>query len=185
MLNFLPKIKWRPKKKVILFADAQFWDMKILGGMLPDYWGEYIPPWICTHGYEEVRNYRKTLFIQSIVENGWREGCIPHIPPPLDPPLAKDNVIFNFVVFAQNSQRFCSKVFETRLISFLYEHDFIILNNRLAVVRCKTTAVIVVRDVFECLDLNNYDALLSVKAGFIVILTTDCSAISLCIKKWK
>ena len=105
----------------------------------------------------------------------------PH--PPLDPPLAKDNVIFNFVVFAQNSQRFCSKVFETRSISFLYEHDFIILNNRLAVVRCKTTAVIVVRDVFECLDLNNYDALLSVKAGFIVILTTDCSAISLCIKK--
>ena len=61
--------------------------MKILGGMLPDYWGGYIPLWICTHGYEEVRNYRKTLFIQSIVENGWLWGCIPHIPP-LDPPLS-------------------------------------------------------------------------------------------------
>ena len=61
------------KKKVIMFADAQFRDMKILGG--------YIPPWICTHGDEEVRNYRKTLFIQSIVENGWLGGCIPHIPP--------------------------------------------------------------------------------------------------------
>ena len=24
---------------VITFADAQFWDMKILGEMLPDYWG--------------------------------------------------------------------------------------------------------------------------------------------------
>ena len=78
------------KKKVITlssFADAQFWEMKILGGMLPDYWGGYIPPWICTHGYEEVRNYRKTLFIQSIVENGWWGGCIPYIPLPLDPPL--------------------------------------------------------------------------------------------------
>ena len=64
----------KTKKKVITFADAQFWDMKILEGMLPDYWGGYILPWICTHGYEEVRNYRKTLFIQSIVENCWWEG---------------------------------------------------------------------------------------------------------------
>ena len=45
-----------------------------------------IPPWICTHGYEEVRNYRKTLFIQSIVENGWWGGSFPTSP--LDPPLA-------------------------------------------------------------------------------------------------
>ena len=37
--------------------------------MLPNYWGGYIPPWICTHGYEEVRNYGKTLFIQSVVQN--------------------------------------------------------------------------------------------------------------------
>ena len=56
--------------------------MKILDGMLPDYWGGYIPSWICTHGYEEVRNYRITLFIQSIVENNWWGGCNPHIPPP-------------------------------------------------------------------------------------------------------
>ena len=33
--------------------------------------------------YEEVRNYRKILFIQSIVENGWWG----EIHPPLDPPL--------------------------------------------------------------------------------------------------
>ena len=31
---------------------------------------------------EEVRNYGKILFIQSIVENGWWGGCILHIPPP-------------------------------------------------------------------------------------------------------
>ena len=73
------------KKKVITFADAQFWDMKILGGMLPDYCGGYIPPWICTHGYEEVRNYRKTLFIQSIVENGWWGDASPTSPPWIRP----------------------------------------------------------------------------------------------------
>ena len=57
--------------------------MKILEGMLPDYWGGCIPLWICTHGYEEVRNNRKTLFIQSIVENGWWGGVhLPHLPPP-------------------------------------------------------------------------------------------------------
>ena len=56
--------------------------MKILGGgMLPDYWGGYIPPWICTHGYEEVQNYRKPLFIQSIVKNGWWGVHPPHPPP--------------------------------------------------------------------------------------------------------
>ena len=36
--------------------------------------------------YEEIQNYEKILFIQSIVENKWwGEGCIPHIP--LDQPL--------------------------------------------------------------------------------------------------
>ena len=56
--------------------------------MLPDYWGGYIPPWICTDAYEEVRNYRKTLFIQSIVENGWWGDASPTSPPPpLDPPM--------------------------------------------------------------------------------------------------
>ena len=69
--QFFAQNEVKTKKKVNTFADAQFWDMKILGGMLPDYWWGYIPLWICTHGYEEVRNYRKTLFIQSIVENGW------------------------------------------------------------------------------------------------------------------
>ena len=45
--------------------------------MLPDYWGIYILPWICTHGYEEIRSYRKTLFIQSVVENGWWGSAYP------------------------------------------------------------------------------------------------------------
>ena len=49
--------------------------MKILGDAAGSL-GGYIPPWIYTHGYEEVRNYR-TLFIQSIVENGWWGGCAP------------------------------------------------------------------------------------------------------------
>ena len=34
--------------------------MRILEGMLPDYWGGYIPPWICTHGYERF-NLSKAL----------------------------------------------------------------------------------------------------------------------------
>ena len=60
--------------------------MKILGGCCRIIErGGFIPPWICTHGYEEVRNYRKTLFIQSIVENDWWGGCIPHTPPGLAP----------------------------------------------------------------------------------------------------
>ena len=82
--------------------------MKILGGMLPDYWEGCIPPWICTHGYEKVRNYRKTLFIQSIVENGWGGMHPPH-PPPLDPPLHnarpianKLNLLDNYLTIANN-----------------------------------------------------------------------------------
>ena len=30
----------KTETKIITFADAQFWDMKILGGMLPHYWGD-------------------------------------------------------------------------------------------------------------------------------------------------
>ena len=37
--------------------------------------------------YEEVQNYGKILFFQSIVENGWWGGCIPYIPSFLDPSL--------------------------------------------------------------------------------------------------
>ena len=36
---------------------------------------------------EEVRNYGKILFIQSIVENGWCGGRMHTSHPPLDPPL--------------------------------------------------------------------------------------------------
>ena len=70
----------KAKKKVITFADAQFWDMKILGDDAIGLLGGYIPLWICTHDHEEVRNYRKTLCIQSIVENSWWGGGDPHIP---------------------------------------------------------------------------------------------------------
>ena len=40
MPNFFAQNEVKTKKKVITFADAQFWGMKILGGMLPDYWGD-------------------------------------------------------------------------------------------------------------------------------------------------
>ena len=39
--------------------------MKILGGMLPDYWGGYIPPWICTHGYERFKIIEK-LYLSRV-----------------------------------------------------------------------------------------------------------------------
>ena len=61
---------WRPKKGHHL-RWCPVLGMKILGG--------YIPPWISTHGYEEVGNCRKTLFIQSIVE--WWGGVHPPHPP--------------------------------------------------------------------------------------------------------
>ena len=104
MPNFLPKMKWWPKKRSSrsLMPSSGTW--KYCGGMLSDYWEGCIPPWICTHGYEEVRNYRKTLFIQNIIENGWWGGCIPHIPP-LDPPL----VISLHNCFVSRGQQFFSK----------------------------------------------------------------------------
>ena len=72
MSNFLPKMKWRPKK-----GHHVSW-CPVLGH--ENIGGGYIPPWICTHGYEEVRNYGKTLFIQSIVEGGWDASLTsPHL----------------------------------------------------------------------------------------------------------
>ena len=58
--------------------------MKILGGMLPDYWGGYIPPWICTHGYERFEIIEKLYLSKALLKMA---GCIPHTPP-LDPLLA-------------------------------------------------------------------------------------------------
>ena len=40
MSNFFAQHEVKAKSKVITLAVAQFWDMKILGWMLPDYWGD-------------------------------------------------------------------------------------------------------------------------------------------------
>ena len=79
--NFFAQNEVKAKKKVITCADAQFWDMKILGGMQPDYWGGYIPPWICTHGYERFEIIEKLYSSKALLKMAGR-GCIPHIPPP-------------------------------------------------------------------------------------------------------
>ena len=59
--------------------------MKILGGCCRIIGGD-----TPLHGFAPMvmrgSNYRKTLFIQSLVENGWWGMHPPH--PPLDPPLA-------------------------------------------------------------------------------------------------
>ena len=57
--------------------------MKILGGMLPDYWGGYIPPWICTQGYERFEIIEKLYLSKALLKMD-----PPLDPPPLDPPLA-------------------------------------------------------------------------------------------------
>ena len=39
-VHFFAQNEVKTKTKVITFADAQLWDMKILGGMQLDYWGD-------------------------------------------------------------------------------------------------------------------------------------------------
>ena len=54
--------------------------------MLPDYWGGYIPPWICTHGYERFETVEKLYLFKALLKMA---GGGMHLPyPPLDPPLA-------------------------------------------------------------------------------------------------
>ena len=60
--------------------------MKILGGMLPDYWGGYIPPWICTHGYERFEIIEKLYLSKALLKMAGGRMHPPH--PLLDPPLA-------------------------------------------------------------------------------------------------
>ena len=84
MPNFLPKIK--TKKKVITFADAQFWDMKILGGMLPDY--------TSLHGFAPMVMKRfqiieKLYLSKALLKMAGGGMHPPH--PPLDPRLASSN----------------------------------------------------------------------------------------------
>ena len=55
--------------------------MKILGGMLPDYWGGYIPPWICTHGYERFETVEK-LYLSKALLKMTGGGMHPSHPPP-------------------------------------------------------------------------------------------------------
>ena len=61
--------------------------MKILGGMLPDYRGRYIPPWICTHGYERFEIIEKLYLSKALLKMAGG-GMHPPYPPPLDTPLA-------------------------------------------------------------------------------------------------
>ena len=82
---FLPKMKWSPKKghhlrwRPVLGHENIGEDAAgLLGGIHPSM---DLHPWL-----REVQNYRKTLFIQSIVENGWWGDASPTSP--LDPPLA-------------------------------------------------------------------------------------------------
>ena len=70
--------------------------------------------------YEEVRNYGKHLFIQSIVENGWCRGEM-HLPHPhsLDPPL----VIFMYLTEVRrlyNTNNIIGKWPDTRQDYFEY-----------------------------------------------------------------
>ena len=61
--------------------------MKILGGMLPDYWGGYIPPWICTHGYERFETVEKLYLSKALLKMA---GGGIH---PSHPPLAFDMLL--------------------------------------------------------------------------------------------
>ena len=60
--------------------------MKILGGMLPDYWGGYFPLWICTHGYERFEIIEKLYLFKALMKMAGGGMHSPH--PPLDSPLA-------------------------------------------------------------------------------------------------
>ena len=42
--------------------------MKTLGGMLPEYWGGYIPSWICTHGYERFEIIEKLYLSKTLLK---------------------------------------------------------------------------------------------------------------------
>ena len=55
--------------------------MKILGGMLPDYRGGYIPPWICTHGYERFEIIEKLYLSKALLKMAGG-GMHPPYPPP-------------------------------------------------------------------------------------------------------
>ena len=73
-VQFFAQNKVKTKTKVITFADAQFWDMKILGGMLPDYWGDTSLYGFAPMVLKRFKIIEKLYFIQSIVENGWWGG---------------------------------------------------------------------------------------------------------------
>ena len=55
--------------------------MKILGGMLPGYWGGYIPPWICTHGYERFEIIEKLYLSKALLKMAGGGMHPPHLPP--------------------------------------------------------------------------------------------------------
>ena len=63
--------------------------MKILGGMLPDYLGGYIPPRFAPMVMKRFEISEKLHLSTALLKMAGGE-CIPHIPsPPLDPPLCR------------------------------------------------------------------------------------------------
>ena len=62
--------------------------MKILVRNAAGLLGGYISPWICTHIYEKIRNYRKAVTYLSKALLKMAGGGASPTPPPLDPLLA-------------------------------------------------------------------------------------------------
>ena len=52
-----------------------------IGGMLPDYWGGYIPPWICTHGYERFEIIEELYLSKALLKMAGGGMHPPHLPP--------------------------------------------------------------------------------------------------------
>ena len=77
----------KTKKKVIAFAGAQFWDMKMLGGMLPDYLGD-----TSLHGFAPMVMKRfeiiEKLYLSKALLKMAGGGDASPTSPPLDPPCS-------------------------------------------------------------------------------------------------
>ena len=82
---FLPKMKWRPKKDHHLRWRPVLGHENIGGGGAAGLFGGYIPPWICTHGYERFEIIEKLYLSKALLKMAGGGTHPPH--PPLDPPL--------------------------------------------------------------------------------------------------
>ena len=83
--QFFAQNEVKTKKKVITFADAQFWDMKILGGCYRIIDGD-----TCLHGFAPMVMKRfeiieKLCLSKALLKMAGEGGGIPHIPPWIRP----------------------------------------------------------------------------------------------------